>query len=77
MPLYSFQRALARLEIGGVIVSHKTGKTLVYQFNPRYPFLPELRAFLEKSYSFLPPEIQQQYSQSTIRKRPRRRGKPL
>jgi hypothetical protein len=31
-PLYSFQRALGRLEKGGVIVSHREGKTLVYQY---------------------------------------------
>jgi hypothetical protein len=60
-PLYSFQRALERLERGGVIVSHKEGKTLIYQFNPRYPFLKELKSFLEKAYSFLPEDIQQKY----------------
>jgi len=37
-PLYSFQMAFAPLELGGIIVSHKEGKTLMYQFNPRYPF---------------------------------------
>lgn len=39
VPLYSFQRALARLEKGGIIVAHRKGKTLVYQFNQRFPFL--------------------------------------
>lgn len=53
--------ALARLELGGIIVSHKEGKTLMYQFNPRYPFLDELKAFLGKAYTFLPEEIQQKY----------------
>jgi len=48
-PLFSFQRALGRLEIGGIIVSHKEGKTLIYQFNPRYPFLDEFKIFLKKS----------------------------
>ena len=48
-PLYSFQRALGRLEKGSVIVSHREGKTLIYEFNPRYPFLNELKAFLEKA----------------------------
>ena len=76
-PLYSFQRALGRLEKGGVIVSHSEGKTLVYQFNPRYPFLSELKAFLQKAYAFLPQEIQEKYYESMIRKRPRRHGKPL
>ena len=76
-PLYSFQRALERLERGGVVVSHKVGKTLIYQFNPRYPFLKELEAFLKKSYEFLPPDIRQKFYDPIERKRPRRKGKPL
>jgi hypothetical protein len=76
-PLYSFQRALMRLEKGGVIVSHRKGKTLIYQFNPRYPFLEELRMFLKKAYQFFPQEIRQKYYEPFIRKRPRRQGKPL
>ena len=77
MPLYSFQRALGKLERGGVIVSHKEGKTLIYQFNPRYPFLTELKIFLEKVYSFLPEDIREKYYEPIVRKRPRRQGKPL
>jgi hypothetical protein len=77
IPLYSFQRALARLERGGVIISHKEGKTLIYQFNPRYPFLNDLKIFLEKAYSFLPEDIRQKYYEPVVRKRPRRLGKPL
>lgn len=76
-PLFSFQRALARLEKGGVVVSYKEGKTLVYQFNPRYPFLPELKAFLHKAYAFFPDDIREEYYEPVIRKRPRRHGKPL
>lgn len=77
MPLYSFQRALGRLEKGGVIVSHREGKTLIYQFNPRYPFLKELKAFLQKAYEFFPLEIREKYYEPITRKRPRRQGKPL
>ena len=77
MPLYSFQRALMRLEKGGVIVSHSEGKTLVYQFNPSYPFLKELDAFLKKAYEFFPTEIREKYYEPIVRKRPRRQGKPL
>jgi len=77
MPLYSFQRALGRLERGGVIIGHREGKTLIYQFNPRYPFLTDLKAFLEKTYSFLPDDIREKYYEPVVRKRPRRQGKPL
>lgn len=76
-PLYSFQRALGRLEKGGVIVSHREGKTLIYQFNPRYPFLNELESFLDKAYEFFPKEIREKYYEPVTRKRPRRVGKPL
>lgn len=76
-PLYSFQRALGRLERGSIIVSHREGKTLIYRFNPRYPFLNELKAFLQKAYEFFPQEIQDKYYEPVIRKRPRRQGKPL
>ena len=77
MPLYSLQRALTRLEDGGIIVSFNEGKTRMYQFNPRYPFLKELVAFLEKAYTFLPEDLRLKYYDPPIRKRPRRRGKPL
>lgn len=76
-PLYSFQRALSRLEKGGIIVSHSEGKTLIYQFNPRYPFLNELKVFLKKAYEYFPQEIREKYYEPISRKRPRRQGKPL
>lgn len=77
MPLYSFQRALSRLEKGGIVVSYKEGKTLLYQFNPRYPFLGELETFLLKAYNSIPEAIREKYYEPIIRKRPRRHGKPL
>lgn len=76
-PLYSFQRALARLEKGGVVVSHREGKTLLYQFNPRYPFLKELEAFLQRAYECFPEDMREKYYEPMTRKRPRRQGKPL
>lgn len=77
VPLYSFQRALTRLEKGGIVVSHRKGKTLLYQFNPRYPFLKELKFFLQKAYDGFPQEMRDKYYERPIRKRPRRQGKPL
>jgi hypothetical protein len=77
MPLYSFQKALGRLERGSVIVSHRKGKTLIYQFNPRYPFLKELKALLQKAYEFFPEEMRKKFYEPIVRKRPRRQGKPL
>ena len=75
--LSPFQKGLDRLEAGGILVSFLEGKTRVYQFNPRYPFLSELKRFLEKAYEFLPTEVKERFYQPKIRKRPRRKGKIL
>ena len=76
-PLYSIQKALIRLEDAGIIVGLQEGKTRIYRFNPRYPFLKELKAFLEKAYAFLPKELKTKFYEAPIRRRPRRTGKPL
>jgi hypothetical protein len=71
------QKTLRKLEEGGLLVSFLEGRTRVFQWNPRYPFLPEIQMLAEKSYAYLPLEIQEIYYQSTKRKRPRKTGKPL
>ncbi len=77
VPLFSIQKALERLEKGGVLVAQNVGKTRLFTFNPRYPFLKELRAFLTKSYEFLPQAHKTKYYEPVVRRRPRRAGKPL
>ena len=69
------QVQLKKLEEGGVLVSFLEGKTRVYQFNPSYAFLPELKALLEKVFRFYPPEEIERLEMN--RRRPRRSGKPL
>ena len=71
------QKTLKKLEEGGLLVSFLEGRTRVFHWNPRYPFLHEIRALTEKCYKFLPLQIQESYYQSTKRKRPRRTGKAL
>jgi len=69
------QQQLERLENGGVVVSSMVGRTRLYQFNPRYPFLKELRALIQRAMEFLSKkEIQQYYRGRT---RSRKKGKPL
>jgi DNA-binding transcriptional ArsR family regulator len=69
------QKQLKRLEEGGIVVSQKRGRTRIFLWNPRYPFLKELQMLLEKALTFMPDsEIKKYYRQ---RKRPRRSGKPL
>ncbi len=72
--VYGIQKQLDKLEAGGVLVSRSVGRTRVYEFNPRYPFLAELRVLLEKALSFYPETLREQLLMQ--RTRPRRRGKP-
>jgi hypothetical protein len=69
------QKQLEKLELGGVLVSRTAGRTRLYEFNPRYPFLRELRSLLEKALSFYTEEERERLLMN--RRRPRREGKPL
>jgi DNA-binding Lrp family transcriptional regulator len=68
-------KQLEKLENGGVLFSRLAGRTRIYGFNPRYPFLNELKALLDKALTFYPKEIRDKLMES--RRRPRRKGKPL
>ncbi len=69
------QKQLERLEFGGIIYSRSAGKTRVYALNPRYPFLAELNALMDKALSFYPAAEKEELV--LARKRPRRKDKPL
>ena len=71
----SIQKQLAKFETGGVLVCRQAGKTHLYSFNPRYPFLKELKVLLEKALTFYSQDEQEQLLMN--RRRPRRIGKPL
>lgn len=74
--IYGFQKTLNKLERGGLLVSFLEGKTRFYQFNPRYPFVTDIKKIFNKAFSFLPPEIQKKFILDQ-RKRPRRQGKHI
>lgn len=73
--LTPIQKQLESLETANVIYCQPQGRTLVYALNPRYPFLKELQALLDKALLFYPPEEQEMLRMN--RRRPRRQGKPL
>ena len=73
--LSQIQKQLERLEAGGVLYSRSMGKTRVYGLNPRYPFLAQLRELLDKALMFYP--IEERERLTIVRRRPRRKGKPL
>ena len=74
-PVNRIQQQLKRLENGGIVASRLVGRVRIYTFNPRYPFLKELQAFLTKAYEFIPEKEKEAYYRK--RTRPRRAGKPL
>ena len=73
--LYGIQRQLDRLENGGVLASYNAGRTRLYRFNPRYAFRRNLMALLQKALGFYP--VDEQKRLLIVRRRPRRKGKPL
>ncbi|MCE5316433.1 MAG: winged helix-turn-helix domain-containing protein [Parachlamydia sp.] len=80
-PLTPIQKALLRLEKGGIILSFFEGKTRVFQFNPAYPLLTELEQLLKKAYTLLPPQEKREYyvpkEESTRGKRPESKARTL
>jgi hypothetical protein len=73
--LYAIQQQLEKFEDANVLVSKKVGRTRVYRFNPRYPFLEELEAILNRALEFYPDSMRERLLLN--RRRPRRAGKPL
>lgn len=73
--LYAIQRQLNRLESSEILVSRTVGRTRVYQFNPRYPFLEELKSLLKKALTYYPQPLSEGLLKN--RRRPRHRAKPL
>lgn len=73
--LAPIQKQLDKLELAGVLSSRTAGRTRLYEFNPRYAFLKELQGLLEKALFFYSPEDRERLVM--VRRRPRRRGKPL
>jgi DNA-binding MarR family transcriptional regulator len=73
--LKSIQNQLDKLEAAGVLSSRAVGRTRPYMFNPRYPFLTELKALLEKSLTFYSEEEREKLVMN--RRRPRGKGKSL
>ncbi|MEE9279391.1 MAG: ArsR family transcriptional regulator [Myxococcota bacterium] len=67
-------RQLERFENAGLLVSFPKGKTRLFTWNPRYAFLDEVRALLNKALRALPADERRRYFAE--RRRPRRSGKP-
>ncbi len=73
--LSPIQLQLDKLEAGNILASKSVGKTRVYLFNKRYPFYKEISDVLKKMILFLPKSEKEKLLM--VRKRPRRKEKPL
>ena len=73
VPLAPVQRALRGLELDGLVAGRAVGRTRLFTLNPSYLAKRELAAYLGK-LADADPELQR--AVTTIRRRPRRTGKP-
>ena len=74
IPLYSVQRALRGLEIDGLVAGRSVGRSRLYRLNPRYFARRELQGYLRR---LIEPEDDLVERVASLRRRPRRSGKPL
>lgn len=73
-PLSGVQMALKTLERDGIVAARSVGRTRVYQLSPRYFAARELSALLAR---LAEAESELEEATSSLRRRPRRTGKPL
>ena len=66
---------LERMERDGMLIFENVGRTKVYKFNPRFPFVEEVIALGNKALGYLPKNLQEELIYN--RRRPGREGKPL
>lgn len=74
LPLNAVQKQLIKFEEAGILISYLEGKTRIFTWNPRYPFLSELKALIDKAFQYLPDPEKTRYYQE--RASPQRTGKP-
>jgi len=74
MPFSSVQKAVRSLEKDGLVAGRALGRTRVFQLDPRYFAYEEIQRLLLR---LTEPEFELKTRVSTLRRRPRRTGKPL
>lgn len=74
MSLSAIQKALGSLELDGLVAGRSVGRTRVYTINPRYFAYDALQAYLQRLSA---PEVDLRQAVGSLRRRPRRMGKPL
>jgi DNA-binding MarR family transcriptional regulator len=75
LPASQIQKQLVKLENSGVLVSKRIGRTLCFEFSPRYAFLTPLKEMLKAVLKAYPE--QQRTALIMERGRPRKSTKPI
>lgn len=73
-PLSPVQRALRGLEIDGIVSARSVGRTRLFRLNPSYFARAELAAYLAR---LADADVELQGAVRSLRRRPRRTGRPL
>lgn len=73
-PLNAIQGALRGLERDGLVAGQAVGRTRLYRIDPRYFAVADLRRYLARLSQ---PETDLRTRAESLRRRPRRTGKPL
>ena len=73
-PLNAVQGALRGLERDGLVAGRAVGRTRLYRIDPRYFAVADLRRYLARLSE---PETELRTRAESLRRRPRRTGKPL
>ena len=73
--LSPIQKQLERMERDGLLINQQVGRTRVYRYNPRFPFVPDLQSLMEKVLQRYPEDMQEKLLYD--RRRPRKKDKPL
>ena len=73
--LLNVQRQLEKLELAGLLVSKTAGRTRIYTWNPKSPYVKPLKEMVRIQYESLSSEDRQNLFSK--RRRPRRKDKPV
>lgn len=74
VPLAGVQKALESLEVASLVAAKSAGRTKVFRINPGYFAYDDLQRYLLR---LTEPELELRHRVESMRRRPRRAGKPL
>lgn len=69
------KKQLERFENAGILSAKQVGRSRIYGFNPKSPFLSPIKGLLKIAYESIP--LHERQMLFANRRRPRRKGKPV